>query len=692
MALLPKKPQGEPGLQAGALVVYENDGRPLVAAVLSYKNQKFQVLNQRGREAELPGTRLHSLPGALPADIDSTQTKTDYLSRLADSASAEAATLNLEDIWTFVVSEAREYETKELCVLYFGGDQLSSHLALHLALLGDRIFFKRRDLCFVPRPLDVVDDLKKSELSRIEKLRIHELLVATFKERRRDRQYPIPQELRAIIHSIEEVAAGVAELDNARLKDAKEIIDLCAEKLALDLQGSREARAYSLLEAVHLVDRNSNFAFIRHRYPIDYSPEVLKAAAALVVPSRVDELASNEREVRKDLTELACFTIDDAVTKDMDDALSIERTRDGFRLGIHISDVASLLPHDTLLDRDARSRATSLYAPDRIANMLPPALAEDKLSLRAGEVRPTQTCLVEIDRNFKILSTSVVLSLIKVRTRYTYDQVDHELEDPHSELNTVYNIASCCEAERIAHGALKMSKREIQVAVLPDGDISLTEIDESSPARSMIGEMMVLANTIFAKFGVEHSLPLIFRGQEGPEVEQNDESPTLPEGPAADYSARSKLKKSYTSVRPIRHASLALDAYIQATSPIRRYADLINQRQIAALILTGKPQYSPQKTAELLEELESPLALGQAISKASRRFWLLRALEKLSATTTVFHGTVLRTDLKNPLVELHELVMPVLVKVHHAVKPGDEIRIRLLKVDARSDYLRLESM
>ena len=94
----------------------------------------------------------------------------------------------------------------------------------------------------------------------------------------------------------------------------------------------------------------------------------------------------------------------------------------------------------------------------------------------------------------------------------------------------------------------------------------------------------------------------------------------------------------------------------------------------------------------MAEELESPLGLANMISKETRRFWLLRALEKLSEQTTRFHGTVLRTDLKNPLVELHELVMPVLVKMHRPVRPGDEIEIELLKVDARGDYLRLEQV
>ncbi|MBN8550369.1 MAG: RNB domain-containing ribonuclease [Deltaproteobacteria bacterium] len=689
MTMLPKKTQVDSGLQAGALVVYENDGRPLVAAILSFKNQKYQVLNQRGREAELPAARMHLLPGKLPAQATTTQEKANYLEGLVAQATSAAEKLDLGEIWSFVASEEKDYSTEELSTLYHGNNEIVAHLALHLALLGDRIFFKRKDAGFSPRPAEIVDDLKKSEQSRVERQRIQDLLLSTIKERIRNPKAPIPDELQPTLHLLFEVAAAVPELDNNRLKDAKDLVDLCAEKLSLVLQGNRDVRAFQLLEAAHLAGPNTNLAFVRNRYALNYPSDVVTEAAALKVPSRIEDFPSDEQSKRQDLTALECFTIDDISTRDMDDAVSIERTRDGYRLGIHISDVASIVPLGSALDRDALARATSIYAPERAVNMFPPELAENKLSLVQGEVRAALSCMIEVDRSYHITGSTVVPSLIKVTQRYTYDDVDLLLENPNSELNSVYNIASVLEAHRISEGALKMGKREIQIVLDENGDFRMIEIDENSTSRSLVGELMVLANTIFAQFGVDHGLPLIFRGQEGPDGDLAD-LPVVPEGPAADYLVRSKLKKSFTSVRPVRHSSLALDAYIQATSPIRRYADIVNQRQILEMIFRGKAFYSAQECAALIEKLESPLGLANMITKETRRFWLLRALEKLSEKTTRFHGTVLRTDLKNPLVELHELVMPVLVKMHRPVKPGDEIEIDLIKVDARSDYLRLE--
>jgi exoribonuclease-2 len=518
---------------------------------------------------------------------------------------------------------------------------------------------------------------------------MQELLLATFHSRMKDASLPIPEELQPTTHLLLEVAAGVAELDNSKIKDAKELVDLCAEKFSLDLQGPRESRAFQLLERVHLIDRNSNLAFIRHRYPLRFSEEVSAAAKAAKTPQTLEDFPARERSVRRDLTTLDTFTVDDVSTRDMDDAISIEQTRDGFRLGIHISDVASLVTPGSILDRDAKLRATSLYAPERTVNMLPPELSENKLSLLVDQPRPALSCLIELDRNFQIIGTEIVPSLIKTRKRYTYDDVDEMLENPHSPLNSVYNIASSLEEARLSRGALRAGKREVQIVLEPSGDFRLVEIDENSAARSMIGEMMVLSNTILARFGMEHNLPLIFRGQDNPDPATKPPA-SVPEGPAADYAMRSTLKKSFTSVVAVRHSSLALDAYVQATSPIRRYADLINQRQILEMLFSGKALYTADECRKYIEDLETPLSMAQAITKETRRFWLLRALEKLSEKTSRFHGTVLRTDLKNPLVELHELVMPVLVKMQRPVKPGDEIEITLVKVDARSDYLRLE--
>ncbi|MBX7145631.1 MAG: RNB domain-containing ribonuclease, partial [Oligoflexia bacterium] len=477
----------------------------------------------------------------------------------------------------------------------------------------------------------------------------------------------------------------------ARLRDAKEVADFCGEKLKLELRGSREQRMATLLQAAHVLTPHTNLAFARKRYSWARPRAVHEASARLTLPNTVDEIKREFGAQRVDLTHLHTFTIDDVSTQDMDDAISFERSRDGFSLGIHISDVASLLPLNSVLEQEALRRGTSIYAPERTANMLPDTLAENLFSLREGQLRLTMSCLIELNQRLEISKAAIVPSIIKVARRYNYAEVDEMLYKADSELHTLYNISSGLEAIRIENGAFRAGKREIIVGPSPDGGLRLVEIDENSPARSTVSELMVLANRVLADYGARHRLPLIYRGQTAPDPSEHSESAhDIPEGPAQDYSMRSRLKKSFTSVTPARHASLALDAYIQATSPIRRYADIVNQRQLLAHLAGQTPPHSAEDLEKIIEALSEPLAVAQSISKESKRFWLLRYIEHLQSKNELLTGVVLRTDLRHPLVEIRELVMPTLAKIEVPVKPGDVLQFRIQRVDARNDILRLE--
>jgi exoribonuclease R len=136
----------------------------------------------------------------------------------------------------------------------------------------------------------------------------------------------------------------------------------------------------------------------------------------------------------------------------MDDALSIDRTPEGYELGIHITDVAWLIRPDSELDVVARRRATSLYCADRTVNMLPDTLAESKISLLAGTVRPCISVLVSLDEAYRIQGFSVKPSFVRVAQRYSYDDVDLLLEHEDETLMLLYQMARfvCWRSMRIA--------------------------------------------------------------------------------------------------------------------------------------------------------------------------------------------------------------------------------------------------
>lgn len=211
--------------------------------------------------------------------------------------------------------------------------------------------------------------------------------------------------------------------------------------------------------------------------------------------------------------------------------------------------------------------------------MLPEELSEEKISLRQGTVRPCLSVLVSLDSAFGVRSFRLIPSLVKVSQRYTYDAVDDLLEVGDPTLSMLHDIAAACEERRIRSGAVRVQKREAVPFKEADGSIRLLEIDEDSPARILVSEMMVLANNLMAEFAAEHRIPVLYRGQERPEAVVVEQREGAPEGPAKDFSARTKLKKSTVTFEPQYHSGLGLNAYIQATSPIRRYLDLCHQRQ-----------------------------------------------------------------------------------------------------------------
>jgi exoribonuclease-2 len=238
---------------------------------------------------------------------------------------------------------------------------------------------------------------------------------------------------------------------------------------------------------------------------------------------------------------------------------------------------------------------------------------------------------------------------------------------------------------------VRVHRREVVPFVEEDGSIRLLEIDEDSLGRSLVAELMVLANSLMAQFAARHNLPVLFRGQERPDENARQAVVDLPDGPAKDFTARSKLKKSTMSFEPQYHAGLGLDAYIQATSPIRRYLDLCHQRQFLSFFKHQKPWISKSELEPLVAEVEVHLNAANLASRETKKYWLLRYLEQRGRGAPIT-GTVVRLDTKSPLVELDEIYITVFVKTNKPVRMGEQVSLKVVSVDPQGDYVRLETI
>lgn len=695
------------------LVLYENDSAPILGYVISAKSpQRLSVLSEFGATVELPPMRLHPLPGNMPIQNTSTESRVAFLKELHIAARTATDTIVLHDVWEFVCSESREYSVDELTELYFGKNEISSHLALRLALNNDRVFFKRNLHRFLPRPIETVAELERTEEVRRARGETLQRTVAEFQRRLNDPGYELTKETLPFLRLLEDLACEAPHQSPAHFKEAKNLLEQCLAELKrstnpLDLapeyQGSEARLAFGLLDALGIFSRNTNPALIRYRPALDFSSSAIAyALSRSEIAIEAVPASSWKPGQRRDETALEALTIDDASTRDIDDALTVEFSADGYRLGVHISDVASTLEHDSVLDLEARARATSIYLPDRTIHMLPRELSAQACSLVAGQPRRALSCFFNIDRSCNILSSEIIPTLIKVHHRLDYVHVDALLErtatavEQHvgpellRTLETLYQISTTHQSQRFENGALQMTRREKMVRVSSDGKLSLEEYDEQSAARSMVGEMMIMMNVALAKYAAENRIPFIYRSQEPPERNNTPTSSTIPEGPAREYAERSGLKRSLTNLRPAPHASLGVKRYTQATSPIRRYADLLNQRQICAHLSGGQAPYRDSDLVDILKALDEPLGLANGLSKESKRFWFLRYLEEHRSELAELHAVVLRTDLKQPLVELEELAITTLLRPTAPVKPGDRLQLKIAGVDARFDWLKLE--
>lgn len=674
---------------SSSLITYEQDGVLILGVVIGSKKDKFVVYNDRGRELELPAIRLYRLPGNMPGDCATFEEKGDHLSKIFHEAAELSLGINLEEIWLFIQEEAREYTNKELCELYFGNNNLLSHLGLRLALLSDNKFFKRNKETFGPRTPEVVEELKKAQAAKERKGDLQRRAIECIGKRLKDPAALIPDEIEPVLNTIAELAALSPHLDHSHQKEALTFLESVLEEFNLEYSGQAEKKAYELLVALGVFSRKTNLCVIRHRPPMRFSEAALKLANSVNVPEEISSYDTSGQFKRRDFTMLDTFTIDDATTKDMDDALSIERLENGYRIYVHVSDVASFVPMGSALDEEAMHRGTSIYLPDQRIHMIPDGLSEEKLSLVAGIIRPAMTCIFDMSSSFDLGFSEVCLSLIKVQNRYTYDEVDEMIKAKDPTFGLLDQIASHLKATRNSRGASQVIKRDVFLYVEEDGTVTLREFNEESPARSLIGEMAILANEFIGKFCYEHSLPIPYRGQEASDPDDGTLA-KIPEGPARDFASKQKLKRSETSFSPVRHAGLGLDVYTQATSPIRRYLDLCVQRQVSFFLQNGKPALSHSDLENINNAVQENLALANVVTRESKKYWILRYLEQRMQKKPKIRGTVVRLDSRNPLVELDEVYITLPVRFNNNPKLGDEVELKICSVDPLSDYIRLD--
>ena len=289
-------------------------------------------------------------------------------------------------------------------------------------------------------------------------------------------------------------------------------------------------------------------------------------------------------------------------------------------------------------------------------------------------------------------SYELLRSWVKPAYRLSYSDADELIELAPPEEPTpalIHALMKQRRAWRLQRGALEMDQAEGRIRC--QQDLAQLEITEPSASRSMVAEAMILAGAVIAAHGIAGSLPLPYRSQQSANLPPEQELAELPPGPVRHAALKRCLGRGHVGVQPAPHFSLGLEAYVQATSPIRRYGDLLTQRQLA-LQLEGQAVLDEAQMAALLSSLEGAVREGITISREDQRHWQQVWFEQNPRPN--WRGLMLRwlrpqDDLA--LVHLEELCLDFPCLCPGPAKPGDPLLVRVELVDSLRDQLRLRA-
>lgn len=478
-----------------------------------------------------------------------------------------------------------------------------------------------------------------------------------------------------------------------------------------------------------------------HGFQQNFSEEVLAEAARMP-----HELRPEDYKDRTDLRKRLTFTIDPETARDFDDAISIEKTSRGWKLSVHIADVAHFVPRGSVLDKEALHRGNSIYLVDRVVMMLPTELTTRICSLNPHVDRLAHTVEILLDHEGRMLSTESCRSIIHSDARLTYEQVqslfdgspDHGIPSKVAEaIKVLRPLARAARAQRTANGSLEINTPQIKCLLDKDGKVSSIKKGEAKEAYQFIEECMLLANVAVARMLKEAQWPMIHRIHEEPDEDQwaqmgaelqalginatpmtrSDINRVMEkiEGTPLEYTGSlavlRNLKRAGYSAEAKGHFGLAFEDYVHFTSPIRRYPDLVIHRLLGAL---EEKQSSPYRTKDIESiaaqctrtETEADAAEKESIELRRVEYYnnLLRKGE-----TGPYSGCIIRILNKGLIVELTDTIQRGLVpfasitddrydvngaktratgqRTRRIFKIGDVVDVELVKVDLAHKFI-----
>ena len=600
-------------------VFYEESGTFKVGAILADNTTSLQVEASHGKRSKIKASAV-LLRFEMPS-----------LYEFMYQAQQVAADLDTDFLWE-CCTNSEEFSSHTLAADYFGHSPSPVEVAAIMILLNNApmYFYKKGQGRYKAAPAEAL----RAALASQEKKRLEAEQQARYKQQLST--FTLPEEFRP-------------QLDDLLYKPNKNTIEWKALEAACT---ATKLSVPKLLEKCGAISSTHDYhfnQFLREHFPegIDFNlPEV-------------DDIFCDYENLP--IAEAAAFSIDDATTTEIDDAFSVTPLALGsFRIGIHIAAPALGITPGSHLDKVAAKRLSTVYLPGQKITMLPEKTI-DFYTLSETRLCPAISLYLDVADDFTVTASQSRIEKIRIVANLRHDTLEQQFNEDTlrknltnypfaNELSLLWNFSRKMEIFRGKENDLNNEKIDYSFFVEQDR-IIIQERRRGSPIDRVVSELMIYANTEWGKQLADAGIAGIYRSQNGGKVKM--------------------------SLSPAPHQGLGVAQYAWSSSPMRRYIDLINQRQLIALLKDAIPPYSKESDELLISmrDFEQAYSIYSDFQRAMERYWCLRWL--LQENIQVTGAQVIKEN----LVKLDRIPFIVRVSSLPDLLPGTIVKLELSEID-----------
>jgi exoribonuclease-2 len=664
-------------INSGKLIEYLDNGKFICGFITEAQPKRVRLINQNGREVNLPASRIiHCSKQSHAVDYDR-----ELLIRTLREATEKRAQLmeqiSLEEIWELTVEEnANEFDPNFLAELSFGHEVDDDIMAAFLrCIFIDKLYFKYKEGKLRAHSEEQVEQIRQHREKEAQKAELILKGAHTLSEimRHGDSPHETTRWQEECLKLLRDYYLFGNDAENADI----------ARHMLKEAELNRPHDPFHVLVKAGVWSKNENIPLLRSDLSVSFSLPARQQAEA-ILQSRQDELFNDSGRI--DYTHLKPNTIDGATTLDFDDALTIEKKDNDYLVGIHISDVAHYVRPGDPLFQEAMQRGTSIYFPEGQIPMLPRHLSQGICSLIQNETRATFSFMILLSKDGEVKRVRIRPSIIKVARRLTYEEAD-KIIDTDEELSGLKMLKKKLRERRLEDGALLLPFPDVNIFIDLSGKVHVSLGRTDTPSRTLVSEMMILANSEAARYISDRMVPGLFRSQ--PPLRQR-----LVHGEDDDLFLNIKQRKQLprgellTVANP--HSGLGVSHYTTVTSPIRRLLDLVMQHQLNSIARRLEPCFSEEMCKDFGSVITRTLSAANNVKQQRHRYWLLKYLQERKGH--LLNALVIDSGPKRVNMLLTDILMDVDLATPPGFKPtpGNIVKLRISKVAPMENSIRFD--